>query len=136
MWVVVGEEKWDKETWERYHEMEANDCVRDVERCGWLYEETYEKYCEEFDKAKANLFEGVEAVAKVRKRLYEMPYGRDWEEECDWYSDYHKDIYGYRPKDIGEILRYKGISREMREAMWEKMDEERKEEYARMKEGA
>ena len=134
MWVVVGEEKWDRETWERYHKMEMEDGLRDVMRCGWLYEETYEKYCEEFDKAKGELFSGVEEVSRIRKRLYEMPYGKDWEEECDYYSDYHKDIYGWRPRDIGEILRCKGISREMREAMWEKMDEERKAEWEKAKE--
>ena len=131
MWVVVGEEKWDKATWERYHEMEMEDGLRDVMRSGWLYEESYEKYCEEFDKAKAELFEGVEGVAKIRNTLYTMPYGKEWEEECDFYSDYHKDIYGWRPRDIGEILRYKGVSSEMREAMWKQMEEERKAEWAK-----
>ena len=122
MWVVVGEEKFDRETWERYHQMDIEDGFRS----GSLYEETYEKYCDEFDKAKAELFEGVEGVARIRHRLYEMPYGVDWEEECDYYSDYHKDIYGWRPRNIGDILKYKGVSREMREAMWDKMDEMRK----------
>ena len=130
MWVVVGEEKWDRETWERYHEMEKDDLCS-VMRSGWLYEETYEKYCEEFDKAKAELFSGCEEVAKIRNRLYNMPYGEDWEEECNYYSDYHKDIYGWRPRDIGEILRYKGISSEMREEVWKKMEEKRKAEWAK-----
>ena len=130
MWVVVGEEKWDKETWERYHEMEKEN-LWEVMRSGWLYEETYEKYCEEFDKAKGELFDGVEYVAKIRNKLYTMPYGKDWEEECSFYSDYHKDIYGWRPRDIGEILEHKGITREMREPMWKKMEEERKAEYAK-----
>ena len=132
MWVVVGEEKWDKETWERYHELEA-ESLRDVMRSGWLYEETYEKYCEEFDKAKAGLLEDVEGVARVRNSLYTMPYGKDWEEACDYYSDYHKDIYGWRPRDIGDILRYKGVTREMREEMWKKMEEERKAEWEKAK---
>ena len=133
MWVVVGEEKFDKATWERYHEMEMERGLRDVMVSGWLYEESYEKYCEEFDKAKSELFKGVEEVAKIRNTLYMMPYGRDWEEECNWYSDHHKDIYGYRPRDIGAILTYKGITREMREAMWEKMREEREAEWAKAK---
>lgn len=131
MWVVVGEEKMDRETWERYHGYEMEDGLRDVMRNGWLYEETYEKYCEEFDKAKGELFTGVEEVARIRNRLYEMPYDEDWEEECNYYSDYHKDIYGWRPRDIGDILTHKGISRAMREAMWEKMRAKREAEWAK-----
>ena len=130
MWVVVGEEKMSREEWGRYHELEK-ERMWEVERSGWLYEETYEKYCEAFDKAKAELFEGVEEVARIRHNLYTMPYGEDWEEEYGYYSDYHKDIYGYRPKDGGEILRYKGVTAEMREAMWKKMEEKRKAEWAK-----
>ena len=123
----------DRETWGRYHQMEMEDGLRDVMRCGWLYEETYEKYCEEFEKAKSELFSDVEEVAKIRNHLYEMPYGKDWEEECGYYSDFHKDVYGWRPRDIGDILRYKGVSREQREAMWDAMEAERKAEWEKQK---
>ncbi len=125
MWVVVGEEMMDKKKWEEYHEMEKQN-IHDVMRWGWVYCETYEKYCEEFKKAKAGLFDDVEEVARIRKSLYTMDYGKAWEECCDCYSDYHKDVYGYRPKDIGDILAYKGVTMEQRKAMWQKMEEERR----------
>lgn len=62
--------------------------------------EDYDEYCR------------LEAIRRAEYRQQEEPRlleyfenhikGKRWEEidqECwDWYSDWHKDVYGYRPK--------------------------------------
>lgn len=120
--VNVGEEKMTRSEWENYHRIEMQ-FPYDVEVMGWLYGATYEEYCAEFDAQKAELPKMVDEVARVRTKLLTMPYGVEWEEEYNWYSDFHKDVYGYRPKE--RLTEMRGITHEMREAVWAKMDEAR-----------
>ena len=46
----------------------------------------------------------LENEPKLRQYFFEHFYGKTWEEidenDWQWYSDWHKDVYGYRPHGI------------------------------------
>lgn len=62
----------------------------------WLGGSNFEKVCEDI----ANITELVNEQTKEKQELnnyFDKYYGTD-SFDFDWYSDWHKDIYGYRPR--------------------------------------
>lgn len=42
-----------------------------------------------------------ERLAEIRNKLETEPMGCDeWEELFSFYSDFYKDVYGHRPRDV------------------------------------
>lgn len=78
---------------------ELNDLLWQVEY-GEEYDKLYEEYC------KLNAIEDriyrEENELKLISFFEENIKGKSWEEvnqeDWDFYSDFHKDVYGYRPK--------------------------------------
>lgn len=62
----------------------------------WLGGSNFEKVCEDI----ANISDLVNEQTKEKQELnnyFDKYYGTD-SFDYDWYSDWHKDIYGYRPR--------------------------------------
>ena len=70
--------------------------------CTELWSKAYDRYCElcakEQEEYKAN------NIDTLKKFYDEHIAGKEWAEidrdDWDWYSDYHKDVFGYRPKTL------------------------------------
>lgn len=70
----------------------------------WLGGDTLEKIAEQLNGYK-KMLEGVEddkkKLSDIKKQLEQGGIGRDeWDDLYSFYSDYYKDIYGYRPRDV------------------------------------
>ena len=66
------------------------------------WDKAYNRYCEL--RAKEQEEYKQENIDNL-KRFYDVYIaGRDWkdidQDAWDWYSDYHKDVFGYRPKTL------------------------------------
>ena len=70
----------------------------------WLGGDTLEKIAEQLNGYKKMLEEAEDDKKKllgIKKRLEQGGIDRDeWDDLYSYYSDYHKDVYGYRPRDV------------------------------------
>lgn len=72
----------------------------------WLGGETLDKVADQLNHYAEMLAEkdkDLEQLASIRSRLqnnYNDMTVDEWEELFQTYSDYHKDVHGYRPRDV------------------------------------
>jgi hypothetical protein len=95
-------------TKEERSELESLCKTLDTVPCGTPeWDKAYDRYCEL--RAKEREEYKASHIDDLRRFYDEHIAGRDWSEidpeAWDWYSDYHKDVFGYRPKTInfGEL---------------------------------
>lgn len=66
------------------------------------WDKAYNRYCEINAKAQARY--RAENIDKLKKFYDEHIAGKTWEqidpEGWDFYSDFHKDVFGYRPRTL------------------------------------
>lgn len=66
------------------------------------WDKAYDRYCEL--RAKEQEEFKAENIDNLKKFYDVYIAGKKWEEidqeAWDWYSDYHKDVFGYRPKTL------------------------------------
>lgn len=70
----------------------------------WLGGDTLEAVAGQLNSYSKRLKEAEaerERLAEIRNKLETEPMGCDeWEELFSFYSDFYKDVYGHRPRDV------------------------------------
>ena len=83
-------------------EMETLRVTLDTLLCGEEWDKAYNRYCELCAKEQEEY--KAENIDNLKKFYDKYIAGREWKDidgdAWDWYSDYHKDVFGYRPKTL------------------------------------
>ena len=83
-------------------EMETIRRTLDTLPCCEEWDKAYDRYCEL--RAKEQEEYRAENIGELKRFYDEHIAGREWKDidgdDWDWYSDYHKDVFGYRPKTL------------------------------------
>lgn len=115
MYCYINDTKMTKTEWEATHTADYMD------EDGYIYCDTYEAYCAEFDKWMAMLIETRDYLRKTYVELMKAEFTDAWAESFSDFCENFKDCYGRSPWFADDMLIAKGITRDDLRKAWKRM---------------